>query len=409
MTSRERIRAAIHREPVDRVPIDFGGTRQSGISVFAYARLREYLARALSGGEPVTSSPPRVFDLFQMLAEVEPDIARRFGADCVGLNRRAVAFGLLNAGWKPWPLRDGTVVEVPGGFQPETLPGGDLVLRRGGEVIAQMPARGFYFDRLEKYPGALHPELDSWEAPRLSSADLDHYRAEAERLDCTTDQAVIAALGPPYELFNGIGQGGFEDWMITFGSEPEYVTALYRKLTDAWLENLEAFHGAVGDRIQILQIADDFGTQAGPFLSVRAFRELLLPAYKRGLDWIHARTPWKVMLHSDGALVPLLPSIIEMGVDLLNPVQTTAAGMDPRRLKADFGDHLIFWGGSCDCQGTLTRSTPAQVAAEARAHLAALASDGGHVFAPVHNIQADVPPANIVALFDTALNHPLSA
>jgi uroporphyrinogen-III decarboxylase len=185
------------------------------------------------------------------------------------------------------------------------------------------------------------------------------------------------------------------------------VTALYQKLTDAWLENLEAFHGAVGDRIQILQICDDFGTQAAPFLSVRAFRELLLPAYRRGLDWIHARTKWKVLLHSDGALVPLLPSIIEMGVDLLNPVQTTAAGMDPRRLKAEFGEHLVFWGGSFDCQGTLTRGTPAQVAAEVRAHLECFTPGGGFVCASVHNIQAHVPPANIVALFDTALAFPL--
>lgn len=141
---------------------------------------------------------------------------------------------------------------------------------------------------------------------------------------------------------------------------------------------------------------------------MRAFRELLLPTYKRGLDWIHARTSWKVLLHSDGALVPLLPSIIEMGVDILNPVQTSAAGMEPRRLKAEFGGRLAFWGGSCDCQGTLTRGTPAQVVAEAGAHLDAFTPGSGFVFASVHNIQANVPPENIVALFDTALSYPLS-
>lgn len=410
MTSRERILAAVNHAPVDRVPIDVGGTRQSGITVFAYARLTAHLARAraAAGGASPPHSPPRVFDVYQMLAEVGPEIVVRFGGDCVALNRRAVAFGLVNEGWKPWRLHDGTDVEVPGGFAPEALPGGDLVLRRDGEIVAQMPAGGFYFDRMEKYPGALHPELDAWEPPRLTAAELEHYRDEAARLDRTTDKAVIAALGPPYELFNGIGQGGFEDWMMTFASEPEYVTALYRKLTDAWLENLEAFHGAVGDRIQIVQIADDFGTQAGPFLSVRAFRELLLPAYRRGLDWIHARTPWKVLLHSDGALVPLLPSIIEMGVDILNPVQTTAAGMDPHRLKHEFGEQLVFWGGSCDSQGTLARGSPAQVAAEVRANLDCFAPGGGYVFASVHNIQADVPPENIVALFDAALSYTCS-
>jgi uroporphyrinogen decarboxylase len=410
MSPRQRILAAVAHAPVDRVPIDFGGTRQSGISVFAYAPLKEHLARLACdhGGETVSRSRPRVYDLYQMLAEVEPEIAARFGVDCIALNRRAVTFGISNQDWKPWTLHGGIEVEVPGGFDPDQLPNGDLVLRRNGETTAHMPAMGFYFHRMEKYPGALHPRLDSWEPPRLSAADLEHYRSEADRLYRTTDKAVIAALGPPYELFNGIGQGGFEDWMITFASEPDYVRQLYRKLTDAWLENLEAFHGAVGDRVHILQIADDFGTQNAPFMSVRAFRELIQPAYRRGLDWVHARTPWRVMLHSDGAIAPLLPSIIEMGVDIINPVQTTAEGMNPRSLKAEFGDRLVFWGGSCDCQDLLVNGTPAQVAAAVRSHLECLTPRSGYVFAPVHNVQADVPPENIIAMFGTALSYRLS-
>jgi uroporphyrinogen decarboxylase len=269
-----------------------------------------------------------------------------------------------------------------------------------------MPRNGFYFDRYEKYPGALHPDLDEWEPPRLKESDLSYYKAEAARLNEETDQAVIAAMGPPYELFNGIGQGGFEDWILTFASEPEYVERLYRKLVDRWIENLEAFHGAVGDRVRILQIADDFGAQNAPLLSPAMFEELLLPAYKRGLDWVHQRTNWKVLLHSDGALIPLLPLIVEMGVDILNPVQTTATGMDPDRLKAEFGEYLIFWGGSCDCQGTLTFGKPADVEREVLEHLRAFETPrGGHVFAGVHNIQANVPPENIETFFKTALNY----
>jgi len=199
-----------------------------------------------------------------------------------------------------------------------------------------------------------------------------------------------------------MGQGGFEDWMITFASEPDYVAELYQLLTDAWIDNLELFHQAVGHRLTILQICDDFGTQRAPFLSVPMFRERLLPAYKRGLDWIHAHTPWKVMLHSDGALYPLLPSIIEMGVDILNPVQTSAAGMDAKRLKAEFGQQLAFWGGSCDPQTTLRSGSPDEVRAETRANLEVFTPGSGYVFAPVHNIQADVPAANIRALVGTA-------
>lgn len=404
MTSRERVLAALHRLPVDRVPIDLGGTRQTGISVFAYQRLRKHLGLAGAGDRPV-----RIFDLFQMLAEIEPEVLRRFRSDCVGLHRRAVAFGIVNEDWKTFRFDDRLEAEVPGAFQPERAPDGTLLIRRGTEVIGAMPAGGFYFDRLEKYPGATHPDLEAWEPPRLTAADLDHYRKESHRLASETDRAIIGALGPPYELFNGIGQGGFEDWMITFASEPDYVRRLYAKLVDAWIENLEAFHGAVGDRLQILQIADDFGTQRSPFLSPRAFRELVMPAYRRGLDWVHQRTNWKVMLHSDGALVPLLPSIIEMGVDILNPVQTSATGMDPANLKHEFGERLVFWGGTADPQTTLEHGTPEQVAAETLANLRTFARGRGYVFASIHNLQATVPPENIVAMFDAVLREGRSA
>jgi uroporphyrinogen decarboxylase len=397
MNSRERVLAALNHQPVDRPAIDFGGTRQSGVAATAYHRLREHLG--------LRHRPPvRVFDLHQMLAEVEQDVADRFGADCVGLYRPDVAFGLRNEHWKPFVLFDGTPVQVPGGFDPERQPNGDLLLRRQGVPVALMPENGFYFDRLERYPGATHPDLETWDPPRLHPAVFDHYHREAEALHARTDKAIIAPLGPPYELFHGLGTGGFEDWMITFASEPDYVRGLYRKLADVWLDHLKALHQAVGDRVHILQICDDFGTQTAPFLSPRMFRERVFPAYKEGIDWIHQHTAWKVLLHSDGAIFPLLPALIDMGVDILNPVQTSASGMDPAKLKQAFGHQLVFWGGSCDSQSTLGNGSPTDVAREAAHNLEVFSPGGGYVFAPVHNIQANVPSANIVALFDTALN-----
>ena len=401
MNSRERIIAAINHQPVDRVPIDFGGTRQSGISVWAYENLRERLGLS-------TGRLPRVFDVYQMLAEIGQDVAERFGSDCVALNRPAVAFGIHNENWKPFTFPDGLRAEVPGGFNPESDGNGGLVLKRNGEDIAAMPRAGFYFDRFEKYPGATHPDLAHWRAPRVDDATFEQYPRQAEALFTQTDKAIVAAFGPPYELFNGIGQGDFEEWMMTFASEPEYVDELYAEIVDAWIENLRGFHAAVGDRVQVVQICDDFGTQNAPFLSVNMFRERLLPAYQRGLDWIHANTSWKVLLHSDGAIVALLPSIIEMGVDVLNPVQTSATGMDPERLKREFGGKIAFWGGSCDAQGAFAHSTPAEVAAETERNLAVLAPGSGLVCATIHNIQANVAPDNIIALFDTARNFRIS-
>lgn len=395
MTSRERILNAVNHRPVDRLPVDFGGTRQTGISAWAYDRLRRHLGLR-------DSRLPRVFDVYQMLAEVEQEVAERFGADCVGLNRPSIVFGLRNENWKVHEFHGGLRAEVPGGFSPERGPDGTWILRQHGHPVAAMPSGGFYFDRLEKHPGATHPDLAQWRAPRADEETLAHFHARSEALNNCTDKAIVVAMGPPFELFYGLGQGGFEDWMVTFALEDDWVRGLYDELVTAWLENLRRLCEAVGNRIQVLQICDDFGTQHAPFLSVRMFREKLLPAYKRGLDWVHANTGWKVLLHSDGAIYPLLPSIIEMGVDILNPVQTSATGMDPARLKADFGTKLAFWGGSCDGQSTLSRGTPEEVRAETQRNVSILGAGSGYVCASIHNIQANVPPGNIVALFDSA-------
>ena len=396
MNSRERVLLAINHQQPDRVPIDLGGTRQSGIAASTYHRLKAHLD---------ISSPTRVFDVYQMLAEVERPVMERFGADVVGLYRPAVAWGIRNENWKPWQLFDGTPVEVPGGFKPSAESSGDLVLRRDGIPIARMPKDGFYFDRLEKYPGAAHVVLEHFQPPLISNEDCDHYHQQAEALYQNTDFAIVAPLGPPYELFYGLGTGDFESWMITLATEPDYVDALCQQLVDAWLENLKRFALSVGDRVQILQICDDFGTQQSLFISVKMFRDRFLPHYQRGIDWIHNNTRMKVMLHSDGALYPLIPSLIEMGVDILNPIQTSANGMDPVVLKQEFGDSLVFWGASLDCQQTLPFGTPEEVAREVEQHIQVFAPGGGYVFAPVHNIQAGVSPQNVISMFDTALSH----
>lgn len=393
MNPRERVLRAINHEVPDRVPIDLGGTRQSGIAASTYHKLKEHLG---------IRSPTRVFDIYQMLAEVQRPVMERFGADVVGLYRPTVSFGIRNENWKPWQLFDGTPVEVPGGFEPVTEPSGDLVLLRDKSPVARMPKNGFYFDRIEKYPGAAHVDLATFQPPLLTDDDCECYRAQAEALYQNSDFAIVAPLGPPFELFYGLGTGDFEAWMVTLATEPDYVAALYEKLVAAWLENLQCFANAVGDRVQILQICDDFGMQESPFLSVMMFRDRIMPFYKRGLDWVHEHTNMKVMLHCDGAIFPLIPSIIEMGVDILNPVQTSAKDMEAVRLKQEFGDRLVFWGASLDCQRTLPFGTPAEVAQEVTEHIDAFAPGGGYVFAPVHNIQSGVPPENVISMFDTA-------
>ena len=395
MTSRERVMRAINHQPPDRVPIDLGATRQSGISASAYHQLKQRLN---------LHTPTRVVDLIQFLAEVEQPILDRFGVDVVGVFRPETNPGLAirRESWKPWRLFDGTPVEVPGDFNPVLEPDGAYAMVHDQVPIARMPKDGFYFDRTEKFPGAAHLDVDKWEPHYWTEEELEYVHAQAEWLYENAEYALVCCVNPPQELFTGMGTGNFEAWWVTLASEPEYVRALFKKTVGVWMSNLKRFARAVGDRVAILQITDDFATQESLLLSIKMFRELIMPYYKRGLDWVHQNTKMKVMFHSDGALFPLIPSLIEMGVDILNPVQVNARGMESGRLKQTFGDKLVFWGGAADCQQTLPFGKPADVAREAEANLQAFSPGGGYVFAAVHNIQTGVPPDNILALFETA-------
>jgi len=395
MTSRERVVCAINHKPPDRPPIDLGATRQSGISASSYHQLKQRLN---------LHTPTRVEDLIQLLAEVEQPILDRFGVDVVGVFRPETnpGLGIRRDHWKPWQLFDGTPVEVPGGFNPVPEADGGYALVRDGVTIARMPKDGFYFDRTEKFPGAAHIDVDKWEPHHWTNEELESVHAQAEWLYANTEYALVSCVNPPQELFTGMGTGDFEAWWMTLASEPDYVRCLFEKTVGVWMSNLRRFARAVGDRVAILQMTDDFATQESLLLSVKLYRDLIMPYYKRGLDWVHQNTKMKVMLHSDGALFPLIPSLIETGVDILNPVQINARGMEATRLKQAFGDRLVFWGGAADCQQTLPFGKPADVAREAEANLKAFSPGGGYVFAAVHNIQTGVPPDNVLALFETA-------
>ena len=395
MTSRERVLRAINHQETDRVPIDLGATRQSGISASTYHRLKQHLG---------ISTPTRVVDLIQFLADVEQPILDRFGVDAVGVFRPDTnpGIGIKKENWKPWQLFDGTPLEVPGGFNPVLDADGGYVIMREGVAIARMPKDGYYFDRLEKLPGAAHVDVDKWVPHQWTNEELEFVQAQAEWLYKNTEYALVCCVNPPQELFTGMGTGDFEAWWMTLASEPEYVHELFEKNVSVWMMNLKRFAGAVGDKVQVLQLTDDFGTQQSLLLSIKMFRELILPYYKRGLDWVHQNTKMKVLLHSDGALFSLIPYLIEMGVDILNPVQVNVKDMDAVKLKQAYGGKIAFWGAAADCQETLPFGTPEDVAREVEHNVKTLAPGGGLVCAAVHNIQTGIPPENIVALFDTA-------
>ncbi len=414
MTSRERISAACaHQEP-DKLAVDFGGGFQTGIHVSVVYQLRQ----ALGLDKPGT--PVKVVETYQMLGEVAHDLGEALGIDSVALHGTGTMFGFPAADFKEWRLRDGTPVLVPGGFNTDYAPGGELFQYPGDDrtvaPCAKMPEGGHFFDALMRQPpldeDKLNPADNLEEYGPLQDAELALLSARAERLQARTDRALFCTLGgltfgdialvPATFLKQPKGIRDIEEWYVSLVMRPEYIKAVFEKQAEIAIGNLERLHAAVGDRISVIQTnGTDFGTQNGPFCSQESYRELFLPYQKRVNGWIHAHTPWKTFMHCCGGIAPLLDLIVEAEFDILNPVQCSATGMDPVMLKKRYGEVLTFWGGGVDTQKTLPFGTPAQVREQVRERVETFAPGGGFVFGAIHNVQALTPLDNLLALFET--------
>ena len=413
MTSRERVERTLNHEEPDRVPLDLGGTMCSGMHASSVYRLRRALGLDPSG------TPVKVVEPYQMLGEIAPDLMEVLGVDVASLSGPATMFGFRMEGWKPWTLFDGTPVLVPGGFNTDPEPNGDILLYPEGDRSAppsgRMPKDGFYFDAIVRQPPIKESELsveDNLEEFRpISDADLAYLRTETDRL-YAGGKAVFGnfggtsfgdiALVPGMMLKHPKGIRDIAEWYTSVLSRADYIRAVFEGQCEIALSNLAKIHGAVGDRICALFVSGaDFGTQQGPFISPETYREMFLPFHIRVNNWIHEHTTWKTLVHSCGAVRAFLDSFIEAGFDILNPVQCSAAGMDPIGLKRDFGDRIVFWGGGVDTQRTLPFGTPEEVKAEVRERIRVFAPGGGFMFNTVHNVQARVPVENLLALYET--------
>jgi hypothetical protein len=414
LTSRERVAMALdHKEP-DRVPIDLGGTSVSGMHVSSVYLLRQ----ALHLDPPGT--PVKVIEPFQMLGEIKPDLIDALGVDVVQLRTTQTSFGFRNEGWKPWHLFDGTPVLVPAGFNTEPEPNGDILMYPQGDRSAppsgRMPKGGFYFDAIIRQPpideARLNPEDNLEEFGPISVEDLEYLRSEAERLYTQTDKAIVIHVGgtafgdiarvPGTGLKYPKGIRDVEEWYISLTSRRSYIYRVFERQCEIALANLEKVWQAVGDRVSVVYLTGtDFGAQAGPFVSPKTYRDLFMPFHRQLNDWIHRHTAWKSFIHSCGSVMALIPHFIEAGFDILNPVQVSAADMDPVQLKARFGDRITFWGGGVDTQHTLPLGTPEEVRSQVRERLSIFGRGGGYVFDAIHNIQACVPVENMLAMYET--------
>lgn len=409
MTSRERILSALNHKEPDRVPVDFSGHRSSGIAPQAYARLR----RALG----LEDAPIRIYDPIQQLAVVDEDVLNALGVDTIELGR---GFALNDEDWAEWSLPDGTPCYMPAWALPRRGEGEWLLCSAAGRPLGRMPDGALYFDQchwpLMDTAGDIPLEEAMreclWSAvaspPGPLAADPAALAGGARRLRERTDRAIIGLFGG-----NLLEMGQFlyrmDRFMEMLAGEPDRAHAFLDRLLELHLANLERFLSAAGPYIDVIVFGDDLGAQNGPLLSPKMYREFFKP--RHSLMWRRAKelAGVKVMLHCCGAVRSLLPDLIDAGLDAINPVQISCRGMDAAALKRDFGRDITFWGGGCDTQLALPASRPEEVREHVLQQVATLSPGGGFVFQQVHNIQANVPAANILAMFEAVHGEPAAA
>jgi len=390
MTSRERVLKTLNHEEPDKIPIDLGAMRSTGIMAIAYNRLKKHLG--LIGGYT------RIYDIGQQLAEPEQEILDRFEIDVIDLSN---TFGEKPDEWQDWLLPDGTPGLVHQLFYP-IKKNNEWLFMDGDRITARMPEGCYYFE-------SCNPPL----AKAKSSEDIKNFKwyyfadvylrqleKKAKRLFEETDYAIMGGFGGNI-LELGQVYRGWDQFMVDLAIEPNFAEELMDKMVEVHLKNLEGYLQAVGKYIQIIQMGDDLGTQNAPQLSPDMYREMIKPRHKKVYQYVKKNSDLFLFLHSCGSVYDLIPDLIDVGVEILNPVQTSANKMDPQTLKNEFGDKLTFWGGGVDTQHILPVGTPEEVVEDVKERLNIFAPGGGFVFAPVHNIQANISPENIIAAYET--------
>lgn len=407
MTSRDRVLAAINHQEPDQVPIDLGATPSSGISAIAYGRLKRHLG--------IDTGRTLVYDVVQQLAQPEEDILDRFQIDSVDLGR---TFNTSDADWYEVELFDGSTACYPAWFRPTPTDKGGYVGHSadGTEISIQLKDMN-YFDQScfpwhEDYPGDIPGELPDamskvlWQAHAHSPWDhasddgfWETLRANTIKLREESDRAIMLVIG--CNLFEwGTFLRRIDNFLMDLLAEPEEVEKLIEALMAIHLRTLEKACKSVGDVADIVRFGDDLGMDTGPMMAPDTYRDIFKKHHAALCDYVHKNSTMKTFLHSCGSIHSLLPDLIEAGFDVINPVQTVSRDMEPENLKREFGKDITFWGGGADTRTEINHGTPESVRKHVLERLDIFTPGGGFVFNTVHNIMPDVPPENIVAMYD---------
>jgi len=409
MTSRERIQAALAHQQPDRVPVEFSATAVTGMHVTCVAALRDHYG--------LEKRPVKVWEPYQMLGWIDPDLRDALGLDVDGLIGRNTLFGFPNENWRDFTTPWDQDVLVSEHFRTTTDANGDLLLYPAGDTSVppsgRMPVGGFYFDTIIRQEpideAKLDPEDNLEEFGPIADEDLQHIARQVER-HADSPRARIGTFGgtgfgdialvPAPFLKHPKGIRDVEEWYVSTVARQDYIHQVFSKQCDIALQNLEKIHAVVGDTIDVLFVCGtDFGTQLSTFCSNETFNGLYAPYYKQVNAWVHRHTNWKTFKHSCGAVETFLADFIDAGFDIVNPVQCSAAGMEPDKLKSRYGDRLTFWGGGVDTQKTLPFGTPEEVRTQVLQRCEIFNKDGGFIFNSIHNVQMNTPVENIAAMF----------
>ena len=405
-SSRERILSAVaHKEP-DRVPVDLGSTPSSGISVIAYSNVKEYLG--------IHTGHTRIYDVVQQLAQPEDFIIDRFNVDVLDIGR---TFNTNDEDWYNITLSNGTRAQYPVWFHPKLQEDRSwTVVDHDGTHIASMPADGNFFDQTffpylngypndyKQLPSAMNKVL--WSAlahsPWDNATQKDFWKQLRERaifLREHSDKALMVVCG--CNLFEwGTFLRRIDNFLMDLFAEPKKVEELLDALMEQHLATLEKTCQAVGDVVDIIRFGDDLGMDTGLFMPPEIYRKLFKPRHSELCRYVKKHSDMHTFLHSCGSLYEILPDLIEAGYDIINPVQTNCRNMEPDRLKSEFGRDITFWGGGCDTRDILNHATPIEVKDHVKKRIEIFSQGGGFIFNTVHNILPDVPPENIVAMFE---------
>lgn len=415
MTSRERLIKTLNHQQPDRVPLDLGGTSQTGISASALYQLRKALG--------LEEKPILVHEPSQILGMVDNDVLKKLGADVIGLWNPYTFMGFKNEKWKPWKMPDGTPTLMSGNFEYDVDENGVTYCYPQGDRSARpsmkLPAGGHFFDNIDRSGDFDEDDLD----PRRDYAEdfkvfddetAKYFEKESKRLYEETDYGIVGMCGgagfgdvsmlPGAHLKNPIGIRKMEDWLVAHILYPDYILEVFEMQAEVALKNLEIYKQAVNDRVQVVWISGtDFGTQNFEFMSPDNYRKFYKPFQKRVNDWVHKNTNWKTFYHTCGSIVNLLDDMVDAGIDILNPVQCSAAGMNPEMLKEKYGNKLVFWGGGVDTQQVLPFGTPEEVRVQVRERLEIFSKGGGFIFNTIHNIVGKTPVENLLAMYETVV------